>query len=217
MDDATGGVLEALTRYFPTEIARAIHASTLRRARLEAGSLAQDSLPVFVSALEQALPMYIVDPARRGECISAVRRLLGASAEGETADAVVDTVRIRSAREVLHASDTARQMARRIGFSPLDQTKIATAVSELARNILLYVGDGEVRIAVVTSPRRGIEVVASDRGKGIADVSVVMDAEYRSRTGMGKGLKGTKRLMDVLDIVTKPGAGTTVTARKFLP
>jgi serine/threonine-protein kinase RsbT len=215
MDDATGSVLEALSRYFPSEIARAIHASTLRRARLEA-PLAEGGLPVFVMALEQSLPMYIVDPARRGECIGAVRRLLPASAAGSESDLVTTTVRVRSAREVLHASDTARQTARRIGFSALDQTKIATAVSELARNILLYVGDGEVRVSVLTSPRRGVEIVASDTGKGIADVSVVMDEDYRSRTGMGKGLKGTKRLMDHLEIATLPGAGTTVTARKFL-
>ena len=217
MDDATGSVLEALSRYFPSEIARAIHASTLRRARLEA-PLAEAGLPVFVTALEQSLPMYIVDPARRGECIGAVRRLLPASVAGaDERDLVTTTVRVRSAREVLHASDTARQTARRIGFSALDQTKIATAVSELARNILLYVGDGEVRVSVLTSPRRGIEIVASDTGKGIADVSVVMDEDYRSRTGMGKGLKGTKRLMDHLEIATLPGSGTTVTARKFLP
>jgi serine/threonine-protein kinase RsbT len=217
MDDATGSVLEALSRYFPSEIARAIHASTLRRARLEA-PLEEGGLPVFVTALEQSLPMYIVDPARRGECIGAVRRLLAVSVPaGAETGLVTTTVRVRSAREVLHASDTARQTARRIGFLALDQTKIATAVSELARNILLYVGDGEVRVSVLSSPRRGIEIVASDTGKGIADVSVVMDEDYRSRTGMGKGLKGTKRLMDHLEIATLPGAGTTVTARKFLP
>jgi len=210
MDDATGSVLEALGRYFPAEIARAIHASTLRRARLETGTLANGALSVFVSALEKALPMYIVDPARRGECIGAVRRLLPAGA-GEESDFVTTAVRVRSAREVLHASDTARHTARRIGFSALDQTKIATAVSELARNILLYVGDGEVRVTVLTTPR------TSHSGKGIDDVSLVMDAEYRSRTGMGKGLKGTKRLMDHLEIATRAGAGTTVTARKFLP
>ncbi len=217
MDDATGSVLEALGRYFPLEIARAIHASTLRRARLESGILANGALSVFVSALEQSLPMYIVDPARRGECIGAVRRLLPEGSQGDESDFVTSTIRVRSAREVLHASDTARQTARRIGFSALDQTKIATAVSELARNILLYVGDGDVSISVLRTPRRGIQIVASDSGKGIDDVSLVMDAEYRSRTGMGKGLKGTKRLMDHLEIATRPGAGTTVTARKFLP
>jgi serine/threonine-protein kinase RsbT len=215
MDDATGGILAALSHYFPAEIARAIHASTLRRARLEAGSLAEASLPEFVSALEQALPMYIVDPTRRGECLGAVRRLLPDAVRD--ASPASSTVRVRTAREVLQASDTARQTALRLGFSGLDQTKIATAVSELARNILLYVGDGEVRITTIDAPRRGLEIVASDSGSGIADVSLVMDAGYRSRTGMGKGLKGTKRLMDSLEIVTRPGAGTVVTARKFLP
>ena len=219
MDDATGSVLEALSRYFPVRdrprdprVDAAARAARVRRPRRA------DALPVFVSALEQSLPMYIVDPASPGRVHR--RRpapLARPTAGGEASDLVTTTVRVRSAREVLHASDTARQTARRIGFSALDQTKIATAVSELARNILLYVGDGEVRVSVLTAPRRGIEIVASDSGKGIADVSVVMDADYRSRTGMGKGLKGTKRLMDHLEIATRPGVGTTVTARKFLP
>ncbi len=216
MNDATGGVLEALGHYFPAEIARAILASTLRRAHLEAASLAEQGLPAFVLALEQSLPMYIVDPTRRGECVGAVKRLLPARSEGETS-AAPETVRVRSARDVLQAVDAARELARELGFRALDQTKIATSVSELARNILLYVGDGDVRVTRLGEPRRGIEVVASDLGAGIPDVARVMDAGYRSRTGMGKGLQGTKRLMDYLDIVTRPGAGTRVTARKFLP
>ena len=159
-------------------------------------------------ALEQSLPMYIVDPTRRGECVGAVKRLLPARSEGEDAadpERCACAPRARSCRPC----DTARSLACELGFRALDQTKIATAVSELARNILLYVGDGEVTVSAPGEPRRGIEIVASDAGKGIPDVARVMDAEYRSRTGMGKGLKGTKRLMDHLDIVTRPGAGTT--------
>jgi serine/threonine-protein kinase RsbT len=125
-------------------------------------------------------------------------------------------VRIRTARDVVQACDLAREVARKLGFSLLDQTKIATAASELARNILLYVGDGEVRVSVVEAPKRGIQIAAVDAGAGIPDVGLVMNSGYRSRTGMGMGLKGTKRLMDDLAIESRAGTGTTVVATKLV-
>jgi serine/threonine-protein kinase RsbT len=95
------------------------------------------------------------------------------------------------------------------------QTKIATAIAELARNILLYAIAGEVRIAAVEAPRRGVEVAARDEGPGIADLDLVMTGNYRSKTGMGMGLRGAKRLMDTFEIDTSP-TGTNVLTRKFL-
>jgi anti-sigma regulatory factor (Ser/Thr protein kinase) len=125
-------------------------------------------------------------------------------------------VRVRSARDVVEACDLARQVSRAVGFNPLDQTKVATAASELARNILLYAGDGEVRVGLLEPPRRGIQIVAVDSGPGIPDVDRVMSSGYRSRTGMGMGLKGAKRLMDELEIDSRAGMGTTVVAKKLV-
>jgi serine/threonine-protein kinase RsbT len=125
-------------------------------------------------------------------------------------------VRVRSASDVVDACDLARQVARSVGFNALDQTKIVTTASELARNIVLYAGDGEVRISTIEGPRRGVQIVAADSGPGIADIERVMSSGYRSRTGMGMGLKGAKRLMDQLEIESRPGAGTTVVARKHV-
>jgi serine/threonine-protein kinase RsbT len=215
-------VLGALGQYFPAGIARAVLGSALRRGGRDAESLEERDLSELVSALEQMLPMYIVDPGRRGECIGKVRRLIPGEARGKPPSSprpvayAAGIVRVRSARDVVQASDLARESARKLGFSPLDQTKIATVASELARNILLYVGDGEIRINTVQVPRRGIQIMAVDSGAGIPDVGLVMEGGYRSRTGMGMGLKGTKRLMDELDIESRPGAGTTVVARKLL-
>jgi serine/threonine-protein kinase RsbT len=125
-------------------------------------------------------------------------------------------VRVKTADDVANACEVGRDIARRVGFPGVDQIKIATAISELARNILLYAVTGEVRIAGVEAPRRGIEIAAVDEGPGIADLALVMSNAYRSRTGMGMGLKGAKRLMDFFDVATKPGVGTTVVARKFV-
>lgn len=126
------------------------------------------------------------------------------------------TVRVRTARDVVEACELARQVARGVGFNPLDQTKIATAASELARNIMLYAGDGGVRVTALEPPKRGIQIVAADSGPGIADVERVMRSGYRSPTGMGMGLKGARRLMDTLDIDSRAGMGTTVVAMKHL-
>jgi serine/threonine-protein kinase RsbT len=246
LPDATEDVLGMLAAYFPPAIARAVLRSTLRRGGLADDRLEAVDLASFASTLEQTLTMYIVDPVRRGECVAKVRRLLPLasmepiptpaprssprqtpvrpSADPERRTPVPDgassapggVVRVRQASDVVHACDLARATARGIGFTLLDQTKIATVASELARNILLYVGDGELRVAALESPRRGIQISAVDSGTGIADVDLVMSGGYRSRTGMGLGLKGTKRLMDALEIDSRPGRGTTVVARKLL-
>lgn len=235
-----------LAAYFPPAIARAVLRATLRRGGLADDRLEVVDLASFASTLEQTLTMYIVDPVRRGECVAKVRRLLPLagmeptptpaprssprqtpvrpSADPERRTPVPDVassapggvVRVRQASDVVHACDLARATARGVGFTLLDQTKIATAASELARNILLYVGDGELRVVALESPRRGIQISAVDSGTGIADVDLVMSGGYRSRTGMGLGLKGTKRLMDTLEIDSRPGRGTTVVARKLL-
>jgi serine/threonine-protein kinase RsbT len=188
--------------------------------------------------------MYMVDPARRGECVRKMRRLLpigsrvspppgsprppgprptprapspAPAADVETGGGATagGVVRVRTARDVLQACGIARELARQLGLSALDQTKVATATSELARNIVLYVGDGEVRIRAVQTPRPGVQIVAADSGPGIPDVRLVMSAAYRSRTGMGMGLQGTKRLMDDFEIDSRVGVGTTIVAKKY--
>ncbi len=125
-------------------------------------------------------------------------------------------VRVRTAHDVTDACNLARQVARAVGFNALDQTKIATTASELARNIMLYAGDGEVRVTALEPPKRGVQIVASDSGPGIPNVEQVMGSGYRSRTGMGMGLKGAKRLMDQLEIDSRVGVGTTVVAKKHM-
>jgi len=110
--------------------------------------------------------------------------------------------------DIVRARETGRALCRSLGFSEVGQTKVATAISELSRNIFQYAGRGEVRMRPASGA--GIEVVASDRGPGIANVPAVLTPGYRSKRGMGMGLQGTRRLVDELDIDSRPGAGTTV-------
>jgi serine/threonine-protein kinase RsbT len=124
---------------------------------------------------------------------------------------------------IVHESDivTARQHGRALsatsGFSSTEQTLIATAISELARNIVSYAQRGEILLeALEQRGRRGILVVACDSGPGIADVDLAMRDGYSTANSLGMGLPGAKRLMDEFDLDSAPGRGTRVTMRKWV-
>jgi serine/threonine-protein kinase RsbT len=125
---------------------------------------------------------------------------------------------IRDEADIINARQRARDIARSLGFGMVDQSRIATAVSELTRNVVRYATDG--RGAVVIRPqtqtvRTGLEIVVSDEGPGIADIEEAMREGFTSGAGMGMGLPGTRRLMDEMEIESSLERGTTVTIRKW--
>lgn len=125
-------------------------------------------------------------------------------------------VAIAADSDIVAARQKGRELASRLGFSGGDLAVIATAISELARNIVRYAGRGDIELSLVTQgPRRGIVVVAHDEGPGITDVSLAMQDGYSTARSLGMGLPGVKRLMDEFDIQSRPGKGTTVTAKKW--
>jgi serine/threonine-protein kinase RsbT len=131
---------------------------------------------------------------------------------------VSDDVRLEIAADtdIVEARGEGRALAARLGFSRTDATLIATAISEIGRNILHHAGRGEVSIAEAADDHLlGIEVVARDRGPGIPDVEQALSEGYASGNGLGLGLPGAKRLMDDFSIETEIGRGTTVTMRKW--
>ena len=126
-------------------------------------------------------------------------------------------IRIAGEHDVAVAVMHARQQSRTVGFDESTACRIATAVSELARNIIKYADSGDI----VLRPRdgvlkSGIEVIAQDRGPGIADVEMALRDSYTTGRSLGLGLPGVRRLMDEFDIDTEPGEGTRVTIRKWL-
>ena len=125
-------------------------------------------------------------------------------------------VAIRTDADVVTARQEARTMGAALGFSSTDLTLLATAISEIARNITTYAGEGEVALRVRTeSGRAGIEVVATDEGPGIADVELAMQDGYTTGNGLGLGLPGTRRLVDDFELDTTPGAGTRIRMVKW--
>ena len=120
--------------------------------------------------------------------------------------------------DVVTARQHGREAAARAGFSLVDQTLIATAISEISRNIVKFAERGEVTVSVVSEDgRRGISVVARDVGPGIADPEEALRDGYSTYHGLGLGLPGARRLMDGFHLRSVPGEGTTVTMEKWLP
>jgi serine/threonine-protein kinase RsbT len=126
-------------------------------------------------------------------------------------------VPVAADRDMLSARAEGRALADRLGFSRTDATLIATAISEIARNILVHAGRGELTLApLYEDGRAGIAVVASDRGPGIRDVKAALEDGYSGvKGGMGLGLPGARRLMDEFEITSRLGEGTTVTMKKW--
>jgi serine/threonine-protein kinase RsbT len=126
------------------------------------------------------------------------------------------TAVIRSDLDIVIARTMARDIAKSLGFGAIDQARIATAVSELARNIFLYAGTGNVTVREIEkNNRKGIEIVCEDQGPGIANIDLVMQDGYSTSRGMGMGLPGAKRLMDEFTIRSQENVGTTITCRKW--
>jgi serine/threonine-protein kinase RsbT len=127
-----------------------------------------------------------------------------------------ETFQVTTESHVVVIRQAVRRLALEIKLSLVDQTKMVTAASELARNLLIYGGGGEVVAHVVNERgRNGLQVHFVDHGPGIADVELALRDGYTSGNGMGLGLGGAKRLVNEFDIVTAPGKGTHVTITRW--
>jgi len=129
----------------------------------------------------------------------------------------VEIYPVRSGEDVVKARQIVRSRAMDAGFSLVEQTKIVTAASELARNTVIYGGCGEMRIErVYQSPRRtGLRLVFEDKGPGIPDIDLALRDGYTTGNGLGLGLNGARKLSHEFDIQSKPGAGTRVTITRW--
>lgn len=126
------------------------------------------------------------------------------------------SIKISSVEDVVRARQAVRELARELGFGPVDQTRMTTAVSELARNIYQFAGKGLVTVFVLEGDRKGIRIVCVDNGPGIPDIELAMSNGFSTRGSLGLGLPGSKRLMDEFKIASDPGEGTRVTITKWL-
>jgi len=126
------------------------------------------------------------------------------------------SVPVASDNDLVAARREGRLLAEQLGFSTSDQTLVATAISELARNIVSYARRGEIQVGLVTNgSRRGITVIARDDGPGIPDIALALRQGYSTSGGLGLGLPGVRRIMDEFNIASEVGRGTTITITKW--
>ena len=131
---------------------------------------------------------------------------------------MTDEIRVPIERDadIVSARQAGRELAVQAGFAGSDLTLIATAISEVARNIVIYAERGEIRLSLAQKQgARGVVVVAYDEGPGIADIDQAMRDGFSTGKSLGLGLPGARRLMDDFEIVSEPGRGTTVTMSKW--
>jgi serine/threonine-protein kinase RsbT len=127
-------------------------------------------------------------------------------------------VNIVTDADIVTARQKGRELAIKLGLSSIDAAMIATAISELARNILLYAKGGQISVGLTMNGlQNGLVVVARDDGPGIPDIRQAMEPGYSTSRSLGLGLPGVKRLMDEFEIESEIGRGTTVTVKKWKP
>jgi serine/threonine-protein kinase RsbT len=131
---------------------------------------------------------------------------------------VVNTVvQVKSDADIVTARESGRRLAAQLGFRGVDLAVIATAISEVARNIVSYAIEGELEVSPVDNlHRHGIKVIARDDGPGIPNIELAMQDGFSTGSGLGMGLPGCKRLVDEFSIVSRVARGTTVTMIKWL-
>jgi serine/threonine-protein kinase RsbT len=210
--DAVRGVLGD---YVSPITADGIVRGALRRTALTDRDLeGATAFEAMLGELKHGVAFFLSTDEQKAACLGRLRRL--APAESDEPAAPGETVvTIRDESGVVDARTQARAVARELGFDRTDQAKIATSVSELARNIHSYAKQGRVRFSPIAMPRRGIRIVAEDDGPGIANVDDILAGNYRSATGLGLGIRGCKKLMDEFSIDTGPGRGTRIAMQKF--
>jgi serine/threonine-protein kinase RsbT len=206
--DVLEEVMEVLCRYVSSTTATSTMVTARRRSGAVVGRFDRTQLRETLPSIDKSLRLFLADPRRVEECLKALEAL--ASAKADAASPAKAVVAVRVEEDVVRVRNEARELALGLGFSLTGRTRLATAVSELARNIVQYAGQGEVELRPSTS-QGGLEIVARDRGPGIGNLEDIMAGNYRSKLGMGRGLRGVKQLADRFDIVTEVGKGTTVT------
>lgn len=193
------------------------------RLRVEYLLLAEHAEPPTEQCRPVLLSLSSGDRRRQGdvgarrhllECPLCARLSVPLAERGQQRDDQV-TIPIRVDADVVAARQGARSMAARLDFSRTDLTVIATAVSEVARNIVKFADEGEVVVVLLERPAPGVRITARDTGPGIPDVERALEEGYSTYNGLGLGLPGARRLMDDFDVLSEVGRGTTVTMTKW--
>jgi serine/threonine-protein kinase RsbT len=207
--DVVGAATSVLARYVSAPTAQSILGVARRRTGAQSAQLSRAQLGAMLQSIEHSLTLFLADPGQAKSCRLELAALVSDPASLAAPQALVMTVRVED--DIARARGEARKLSEALGFTQIGQTRLITAVSELTRNIVQYAGEGQITLRPASSPP-GLEIVAQDSGPGIPNVEQILAGNYRSKLGMGLGLRGVKRISERFEIQTEAGRGTTVSA-----
>lgn len=197
-------VVQTLERYLSPLNARSLVQRATRNR--PTGALSPKALAELVKALQKSIRLFLVEPE-----LSRANRDLNKLCERVVTQCAPCRVTIATESDIITARMEARRICDDMGVRSFETQKVTTVVSELARNIISYTSGGEMEIVPVDGTSRRIIIRATDDGPGIPHLAKVLSGEYQSRTGLGRGLMGTKRLAAAFDVATG-ASGTRVVA-----
>jgi len=218
MDPLDQQIVGVLCEFMTPITARSVFDLSVRWSRVDAGNLGPGDRERLLHEIRKGVRLYVVEADDQERCLRSLIKHLAEGGNG-TAPAVPErsvSITVRSESDIVLARNEGRAICEELGFTLALQIKVSTAISELARNIVLYVGVGQIVLRVIDRPSLGIEIIARDQGPGIEHLEAVLSGRYDSKTGMGMGLYGTRNLMDDFNIDSQPGRGTEVIVRKYL-
>lgn len=199
-------VLEVLERYLSPLNARALVERAIRAQRLDGKSIGARELRELATALQKGLRLFLLEP----EAARAAKEILDLGQQAAKLSAP-SSIPVVTENDIITARMEARRVCDDLGAKSFAIQKVTTIVSELARNIVSYTNGGTLEIAARNNGRQRVVVRATDTGPGISNLNQILAGNYRSKTGLGRGILGTKRLADHFDITTSPG-GTSILA-----
>lgn len=212
-------IFDVMKGYVGTIVARSIIQTAATNASVELTEISDEDLERMLPGLENGIRAFNSDAAQINECMSQLSGLASKTITPVDDVGFAGTSRmhvdINEEYDVVIARGHARNISQRAGFTMSEQVKVTTVASELARNIVQYVGTGCMEMISLETPKPGIEIRAIDKGHGIPNLDAILAGDYVSRTGMGMGLVGARRLMDEFSVRTDP-SGTEIVARKYV-
>jgi serine/threonine-protein kinase RsbT len=217
--DLSRSALPVIERYTGKILAGAIRSSVWNALAAAGKSVADCSSEDFIAAALPGLRTYVHKDVL-ADCERELAAALVVWARPDpprpTDPAPADTaepgrlIAIESEADIVRARQEARKLCTQLAYGHTDTVRCCTVVSELARNIVQYAVRGTIELAKASLSHRGISIVATDKGPGISNLEAILDGRYVSRTGMGRGLLGTRAVLEQFEVTTRAGEGTTV-------
>ena len=209
-------LLSTLASFLNLTAARSLISLGMTTANVDIDNMQPGDNLRLLRELENLVRLCLRDPTEQKHCVHALSDIIRPIKGMTGTSKKCAEVPIITESDVITARGLSWDMCKEIGFSPADQIKLATAVSDLARNIVQFGGRGKIVLTALSGAKPGLEVLARDDGPVVDNVDFVLAKQSRPKIGIGRSLARTKTLVDDLEITSKGRDGTEVTARKYL-